>query len=343
MMYIVNVDHTDLLYSMSSLGEYQEPYGLMPPTSGFPTYLPDDMLPGRAEVLFGDLEQRVFDKVQSRRGGEAKQRVENGVIGMEAVCQGNILLDVKVWVFREAEAAALHGDKNGRVALPVKMGTHEIDKVGSVIKGELPLVCQTSNVFSVSTFHFSSICFCIVQYYFSVDLDSVFDGPNGKVYDLAKVETTKRNLFQLVVVLGFIDGTCSQEFLSPIFPLRSKPRIKKRKIGELSDASFFFSFFFFAVQEQVSEESYTIFIDPILGGSPPTTQHTPYPTILLPFPSLPFPSLPFPSLPFPSLPFPSLPFPSLPYPTLPHRHQRRLLRISDDLNTISIQYPATVY
>lgn len=97
-----------------------------------PTYFPDDVFPGRAEVRFIGLDKRCFDKIQSRRGGEAKQRVENGLIEMEAVCQGNILLEVNVSVFREPEAAALHGDKNGRVALPVRMGTHEIDKVCGV-------------------------------------------------------------------------------------------------------------------------------------------------------------------------------------------------------------------
>lgn len=86
---------------------------------------------GGADVNFLNLGTSLFDKVQCRRGGEARQRVENGLIEMEASCPGNVLLRIGVWVFREEEAKELHGDKNGRVELPVVMGEHEIDKVGT--------------------------------------------------------------------------------------------------------------------------------------------------------------------------------------------------------------------
>ena len=60
----------------------------------------------------------------------------------------------------------------------------------------------------------------------------MYDGPVRPVYQLAKVDLEKRNKFHLVVVLYFIDGSKSEEFVSPGFLLRSKPRNNKRKLGE---------------------------------------------------------------------------------------------------------------
>lgn len=70
-----------------------------------------------------------------------------------------------------------------------------------------------------------------------MNLDSVYDGPVGPVYELAKVEMDKRNLFQLLVELSFYNGMDeeTQQFHSKPFLMRSKPRVKdktkKRKLS----------------------------------------------------------------------------------------------------------------
>ena len=78
-----------------------------------------------------------------------------------------------------------------------------------------------------------------MQYDFSVNLDSVYDGPFAPVYQLAKVEMDKRNIFQLLVELSFHNGLEeeTQQFYSKPFLMRSGPRIdpenknKKRKLA----------------------------------------------------------------------------------------------------------------
>ncbi|CAH3131642.1 unnamed protein product [Porites lobata] len=164
---------------------------------------------GGAEVRFVTLEEKtVFDKVQSRSGGVAKQRVPDGMVNMEARSPVGQILGIKVWVFREPSAAKLHQDQNGPVELQVIHGRHDIEK-----------------------------------YYFSVNLDSVYDGPFAPVYQLAKVEMDKRNIFQLLVELSFHNGLDeeTQQFYSKPFMMRSRPRNdqanknKKRKLSGGSD------------------------------------------------------------------------------------------------------------
>lgn len=89
-----------------------------------------DDFQGGADVRFVTLETKtVFDKVQSRTGGVAKQRVCDGMVQMEARSPVGQILGIKVWVFRESEAAELHKDRNGPVQLQVMYGQHNIDKV----------------------------------------------------------------------------------------------------------------------------------------------------------------------------------------------------------------------
>ncbi|KAK3710022.1 hypothetical protein QZH41_002873 [Actinostola sp. cb2023] len=139
--------------------------------------------PGGTEVLFINLtEQTCFDKIQSRRGGLAKMRVTNGVVQM--VCQSPVqILSIKVFVFREPSAAELCGDDNGRMELPVLMGNMDV-------QGD------------------SRDC----QQFFSVNLDSIYDGPKKPAYELAKVEMEVRNHFQLAVQVQYIGGVGYQEF-----------------------------------------------------------------------------------------------------------------------------------
>ena len=83
-----------------------------------------------AEVRFVTLEEKtVFDKVQIRSGGRAKQRVPNGIVQMEARYGLGDILGIKVWVLREPSAAKLHQDQNGPVQLEIIHGRHDIEKV----------------------------------------------------------------------------------------------------------------------------------------------------------------------------------------------------------------------
>ena len=85
---------------------------------------------GGADVRFATLEEKaMFYKVQSRSGGKAKQRVCDGKVQMEARSPVSQILRIRVWVFREREAAELQRDGNGPVELKVEYGPQDIDKV----------------------------------------------------------------------------------------------------------------------------------------------------------------------------------------------------------------------
>ena len=95
-----------------------------------------------------------------------------------------------------------------------------------------------------TTCNYFSFCVTFKQQLFSVDLDSVYDGRVAPVYELAKVEMDKRNLFQLLVQLYFPGNGVEEEiqqFYSKPFLMRSKPRNKKRKIDEGRVQSLFIS------------------------------------------------------------------------------------------------------
>lgn len=167
-----------------------------------------DGFQGDVDVRFITFETKtVFDKIQSRSGGVAKQRVCDGIVLMEASSPVRQISGIKVWVFREKDAAELHKDRNGPVQLQVAFGQQNIEK-----------------------------------YSFSIDLDSIYDGPIGPLYELAKVEMDKRNLFQLLVELSFFNGMEeeTQSFYSQPFLMRSKPRPdnrnKKRKLDDVRES-----------------------------------------------------------------------------------------------------------
>ena len=149
-------------------------------------------------VEFLDLKD-VYEKVQSRAGGGSHQRVSSGLINIRTTSEGQ-LCGVNVFVQRVPEAAELCGDSNGRIALEVN---HED--------------------------YFKN------QQIFSIDLDSVYDTPNGTpVYKLATVDAERRNLFQLVVFLKFIDGTESEAFTSKPFLMRSRKPGSRSSSFEMS-------------------------------------------------------------------------------------------------------------
>lgn len=67
------------------------------------------------------------------------------------------------------------------------------------------------------------------QPFFSVNLDSVYVSHKGiKVYELSRVKGEERNIFRLIVVLHFLDGT-KKEFTSKNFQVQSK---KNQKGGQ---------------------------------------------------------------------------------------------------------------
>ena len=53
-------------------------------------------------------------------------RVENGIVNMVAISLSPIT-NIEVSVFREPKAAELHGDRQGKVLLPVKIQDPKMD------------------------------------------------------------------------------------------------------------------------------------------------------------------------------------------------------------------------
>jgi hypothetical protein len=57
---------------------------------------------------------------------------------------------------------------------------------------------------------------------FSVDLDSVYETPQGgKVYELSRVKGEERNIFNVVVVFVFLNGI-TKEYTTRRFRVKSK-------------------------------------------------------------------------------------------------------------------------
>jgi hypothetical protein len=77
------------------------------------------------------------------------------------------------------------------------------------------------------------INFCFPQQPFSVDLHEIYKGnyvegiPGRPAFALSRSDKgQKLNIFQLVVQLEFIDGSCSQKFTSRVFNLRTLEHVK---------------------------------------------------------------------------------------------------------------------
>lgn len=72
------------------------------------------------------------------------------------------------------------------------------------------------------------------QYFFTVDLDSVYESPKKHgvpVYKLSTVDLERRNKFRLVVVVVLIGDDRSKEFFSRSFRLRSKSNGRFRSLS----------------------------------------------------------------------------------------------------------------
>ncbi|XP_022793901.1 uncharacterized protein LOC111332743 isoform X2 [Stylophora pistillata] len=166
-------------------------FEITPFNSGSPIDI-DQYLRPDVEVKFCDLEGRVFEKQQSRKDKKARQRIINGKVKF-LVRSERPIEKVKAWVRREENAAKLEKDANGMV----EIATDSLEKVKE--SGLLYLECQ-------------------------VDLDSVYkmDGSERPVYKLAKVHTTERNLFELVVQVVFSDSEVSEQIKSNPFLIKTK-------------------------------------------------------------------------------------------------------------------------
>ena len=70
------------------------------------------------EVKFCDLENRVFEKQQSRRHKQARQRIINGKVKFLVRSERQVK-SVQAWVRREKKAAELEKDTNGLVSIEV--------------------------------------------------------------------------------------------------------------------------------------------------------------------------------------------------------------------------------
>lgn len=68
------------------------------------------------EVKFCDLENRVFEKQQSRKDKQARQRIINGKVKFLVRSERQVK-NVNAWVRREEKAATLEKDLNGMVAI----------------------------------------------------------------------------------------------------------------------------------------------------------------------------------------------------------------------------------
>lgn len=77
----------------------------------------------------------------------------------------------------------------------------------------------------------------VLQTHFSVNLDEVYNGPDGPFYTLSKVDPNRRNLFQLSTMLYFIDGEVSKELFSKPFHIRKiKTRTRTRELAETEES-----------------------------------------------------------------------------------------------------------
>lgn len=149
----------------------------------------------KANVTVLDLKD-FYEKGQSRRKANSEQRLLKADVHLKATAQKQIQ-GVCAYVERCPEAARILQDLNGRVPLEI--------------------VYTKKEPFFLN---------------FSVNLDSVYMSHKGiKVYELSRVKGEERNIFRLIVVLHFLDGT-TKEFTSKRFQVQSK---KNPKPGQDED------------------------------------------------------------------------------------------------------------
>ncbi len=98
-----------------STGGMNDLAGINPFNAGAEIDIDQYLIPD-VEVEFCDLENRVFEKQQSRKDKQARQRIINGKVKF-LVRSEHQVTSVKAWVRREEKAARLEKDVNGNVAI----------------------------------------------------------------------------------------------------------------------------------------------------------------------------------------------------------------------------------
>ncbi|XP_048583396.1 uncharacterized protein LOC116619128 isoform X2 [Nematostella vectensis] len=154
-----------------------------------------------ANIEFLDMDGRVFEKQQSRKGKVARQTIKEGKIRVLVTSEREVQ-GMKVWVRRQPKAAEQCGDTNGETELETPQCIRHAERN---------------------------------QWLFVVDLDSVYNGRERPVYKLAQVETNERNLFELLAHVIFTDHGVSEKVVSKPFLVRTK-KDKKLSTTEEEEA-----------------------------------------------------------------------------------------------------------
>ncbi|XP_068741090.1 uncharacterized protein [Montipora capricornis] len=172
----------------NSISECDDLAGINPFDTGTEINIQQYLAGHELEVIFCDLENRVFEKQQSRKDKQARQRIINGKVEF-LVRSEYAVKNVRAWVRREIEAAELEKDANGMVSIEAVF----------IRKEDSYLVYQ-------------------------VDLDSVYEIPesNRPVYKLAKYQMQVRNQFELLVQVEFSDDEVSDHVKSKPFMIKTK-------------------------------------------------------------------------------------------------------------------------
>ncbi|XP_031569085.1 uncharacterized protein LOC116303646 [Actinia tenebrosa] len=154
------------------------------------------------QVEFIQIKDRIFEKQQSRKDKKARQRIVDGKVKI-SVNSDKPIAELRVWVRREPQAATLCNDKNGDVEL--KKPT---------------LLRHTHN-----------------QWLYVVDLDSVYQGKERPVYELAKVEMNERNMFEILAQVVFKNGDVSEKITSKPFLIRTLKRTLQDDVPQVQSVS----------------------------------------------------------------------------------------------------------
>ena len=100
----------------NSISECDDLAGINPFDTGTEINIQQYLAGHELEVIFCDLENRVFEKQQSRKDKQARQRIINGNVEF-LVRSEYAVKNVRAWVRREIEAAELEKDANGMVSI----------------------------------------------------------------------------------------------------------------------------------------------------------------------------------------------------------------------------------
>ena len=170
-----------------------------------------------ASVEFLNLQNdQIFDKVQCRKGGVARQVLADTVIIMKATFSPATLYHITAWARREEEAGKLVGDFNTQKVL-MKNKDEVMNLAENIVDEEhgaipIPEIINGHHVLTLK---------------FYVDLGKIYTGPSYPMFALVKTDTAVRNRFKLLVQLQFLDREPSEIFESPVFRCRTRKATEK--------------------------------------------------------------------------------------------------------------------